>query len=166
MPPYRGFEQYSGDLGESVPVARGDRGSKEPVERASGQDADEADDVRSHGLVREVILRQQPDDLAALANQDVGVGGKSACQFGVQLRSGHSPPEHEGAGRADVDGIEVRRLFGERGWPEDPATADVDSSQQNHECHAFLLPTPLETAIAFSPSRPGIRTKRGSIRSL
>ena len=173
--------QHPGDRGDGIPVARGDRDPKEPVERAEvadglhvapvhaedepvvpredlqqplaagrkahgrrrrragafGQDAHEADDVGSHGLVREMILRHQPDNLAALADHDLGIKGKPACQFGAELRPGDWPPDHEGARRADVDGIEVLQLFGERGRSEGPVTADVDPSQKNHECHAF-----------------------------
>src|SRR5712691_6155990 len=75
-----------------------------------GQDAHEADDAGSHGLVGERILRHQPDNLAARADHDLGIKGKPACQFGAELRPGDGPPDHEGARRADVDGIEVLQL--------------------------------------------------------
>src|SRR5206468_6374633 len=110
-----------------------------------GQDAHEADDVGSHRLVHEMILRHEPNNLAARADRDPGIKGKPAFQFGAELRPGDWPPDHQGARRADVDGIEVLQLFGERGRPEGPVTADVDPSQKNHECHAFLLLAPLET---------------------
>jgi len=84
----------------------------------------------------EMSLRHQPDDLAALANHDLDVKGNPACQFGAELGPGDRPPDHEGARRADVDGIEVLQLFGERGGSEVSVTADVDPSQKNHECHA------------------------------
>ena len=76
-------------------------------------------------------------NLAALADHDLGIKGKTTCQFGAELRLGDWPPDHEGARRADVDGIEVLQLFGEHGRSEVPVTADVDPSQKNHECHAF-----------------------------
>ena len=82
-----------------------------------------------------MILRHQPDNLAALADHDLGIKGKPACQFGAELRPGDRLPDHEGARCADVDGIEVLQLFGERGGPERPVTADVDPSQKNDDCH-------------------------------
>ena len=102
---------------------------------ASGQDAHEAYDVGSHGLVREMILRHQPDNLATLADHDLRIKGKPGCQFGAELRPGDRLPDHEGARRADVDRIEVLQLFGERGRPEGSVTTDVDPSQKNDECH-------------------------------
>jgi hypothetical protein len=84
-----------------------------------------------------MILGHQPDNLAALADHDLGIKGKPACQFGAEFRPGDRPPDHEGACRADVDGIEVLQLFGERGRSEGPVTADVDPSQKYNECHAF-----------------------------
>ena len=84
-----------------------------------------------------MIPRHHPDNLAALADHDLGIKGKPACQFGAELRPADWPPDHEGARRADVDGIEVLQLSGERGRSEGPVTADVDPSQKNHECHAF-----------------------------
>jgi len=53
-------------------------------------------------------------------------------------------PDHECARRADIDGIEVFQFFGERGRSEGPVTTDVDPSQQNHECHEFLLQVSLK----------------------
>jgi hypothetical protein len=92
-----------------------------------------------------MIVRHQPDNLAALADHDLGIKGKPACQFGAELRPCDRPADHEGARRADVDGIEVLQLFRESGRSEGPVTTDVDSSQENHECHEFLLLAPLET---------------------
>src|SRR3972149_2604717 len=51
--------------------------------------------------------------------------------------AGDWSPDHDRACRADVDGIEVLQVFGERGRSEGPMTADVDPSQKNHECHEF-----------------------------
>jgi len=173
--------QHPGDRGDGIPVARGDRDPKEPVERAEvaddfhvapvdaedelvvpredlhqplaarrkthgrrrrragalGQDAHEADDVGSNGVVREMIPRHQAGNLTALADHDLGIKRKPACQFSAELRPGDRPPNHEGACRADVDGIEVLEFCGERGRTERPVTADVDPSQKNHERHAL-----------------------------
>ena len=71
-----------------------------------------------------------------LADRDLGVKGKPACQFGAELPPADSPPDHEGARRTDVDGIEVLQLFSERGRSEVPVTTDVDASQKDDECHA------------------------------
>ena len=94
-----------------------------------------------------MMLRHQPDNLAALADHDLGIKGKPACQFGAELRPGDWPPDHEGACCADIDGIEVLQLFGERGWSEGPVAADVDPSQKNHERHA------VSSARARTPTR-------------
>src|SRR6266446_6462939 len=83
-----------------------------------------------------MFLRHQPDNLAALTDDDLGIKGKPARQFGPESRPGDWPPDHEGARRADVDGIEVLQLFSQRGRPEGSVAADVDPSQKNHECHA------------------------------
>jgi len=72
-----------------------------------------------------------------LADRDLGVKGKPACQFGAELPPADSPPDHEGARRTDVDGIEVLQSFGQRRGSEGPVTADVDPSQKNHKGHAF-----------------------------
>jgi len=104
---------------------------------ALGQNAHEADDVGSHGLVRKMILRHQPDNLAALADHDLSIKRKPARQFRTELRPGDWLPNHEGARCAYVHGIEVPQLFGEYRRSEGPVTADVDPSQKDHKCHAF-----------------------------
>ena len=93
----------------------------------------------SHGLVRERMVRHQSDNVAALADHDLGIKGELACQFRAELRAGDWTPDHEGARRADVDDIEMRQLFGERTRTEGPVTADVHPSQKHHECHGCLL---------------------------
>src|ERR1043166_7309873 len=77
------------------PPAAGGKAHGRPRRRAGafGQDAHEADDVASHGLVREMIVRDQPDDLAALADHDLGIEGKPAGQFGAELRPGDRSEE-------------------------------------------------------------------------
>src|SRR6266540_2651312 len=112
-----------------------------------------------------MILRHQPDNLAARADHDLGIKGKRACQFGAELRPRDRPPDDEGARRADVDGIEVLQLVDERGRPEGPVTADVDPSQKNHECHAFPY-----LARSITPKRrhrrvPGLREEWHALRS-
>ena len=91
------------------------------------------ENVGSHGLVREMILRHQPDDLATPADRR-SRPRLLRCQFGAELRGGDWP--REGACRTDV-GVEVLQLLDEHGGSEGPVTADVDSSQKNHKCHAF-----------------------------
>src|SRR4026208_1085016 len=84
-----------------------------------------------------MIVRHQPDNLATLADHDLRIKGKPGCQFGAELRPGHRLSDHEGARRADVHGIEVRQLTGDRGRSEGLVPADVDPSQKNHECHDY-----------------------------
>ena len=106
--------------------------------RSFGQDAHEPNDAGPCGLTREMILSHQPDDVATLADHDLGLKGKSARQFGTELRLRDRPPDHEGTRRADVDGIEMLQLFGERFGSKGPVTTNVDPSQKNHECHALF----------------------------
>jgi hypothetical protein len=99
-----------------------------------------------------MIVRHQPDNLAALANHDLRIKGQPGCQFGTELRLGDRLPDHEGTRRADVDRIEVLQVFGERGRSEGPVTADVDPSQKSDECHEFLpLLGPLDPDPAGRP---------------
>ena len=48
-------------------------------------------------------------------------------------------PDHERTCCADVDGIEVPQLFGERCRSEGPVTANVNAPQKYHKCHACFL---------------------------
>ena len=101
-----------------------------------------------------MILRHQPDNLPSLADHELGVKGKPAREFGAELRPGHWPPDHEGAGRTDADGTKVLQLFGEPGRPEGPVTADVDPSQKNDECHEWTVSTmTLLTPFAVNVNR-------------
>jgi hypothetical protein len=86
-----------------------------------------------------MIVRHQPDNLAAFADHDLGIKGKPACQFSAECRPSDWPPDHEGASRADVDNIEMLQLVDERTRSEAPVAANVHPSQQNHERHEFLL---------------------------
>jgi len=123
------------DLQQPLAAGRKAHGHRGCGAGAFGQDTHEADDVRSHGLVREMIVRDQPDNLPALTDHDLGIKGKPAHQFGAELRPRDRLPDHEGARCTDADGIQVLQLFGERGRAEGPVTTDVESSQKNHECH-------------------------------
>ena len=125
------------DLQQPFAAGRKRHGHRRRRAGAFGKDAHEADNVGSHGLLREMILRHQSDNLAALADHDLGLKRKPAGQFGAELRAGDWPPDHEGTRRADVHGIKVFQLFGERGGSEGSVTAHVNASQKNHECHAF-----------------------------
>jgi hypothetical protein len=86
-----------------------------------------------------MIPGHQPDDFPTRANHDLCIKGKPACELGAESRPGDWRPDYEGARRANVDGTEVFQPLGEPGGLKGPVTADVDSSQQNHECHEFLL---------------------------
>ena len=108
-----------------------------------GQQAHEADDVGPRRLTGEGFLRDRPQNLAALADHDLGCKWKPACEFHKDLRRCDRLPDHESAGSPDVDGIEVFQLSGERGGPEGPVTADVDPSQQNDECHNGIVSFPM-----------------------
>jgi hypothetical protein len=80
-------------------------------------------------------VRHHLDHLPALADRDRGIEGKPAREFGAQARPGDRPPDHEGARRADVHGIQVFQLFGEQAGSKPPMAPDVDPSQQNHQGH-------------------------------
>ena len=101
-----------------------------------GQDAHEADDVGSYGLIREMTLRHQPENVPSVADHNLGIKGKPAGQCSAQSRLRHWPPDHKGTRGADVDDIELCQFLGEHGGSEGSVTADVDAPQKNHECHA------------------------------
>src|SRR5437879_1276 len=46
-----------------------------------------------------------------------------------------SPANHEGSGRANIDGIIVFQLFGEKGWTKSLVPANVATSEENHQRH-------------------------------
>ena len=73
----------------------------------SGKNADEPNDVRPHGLSRERILGNQPADVAAVADDGLGVERKVARELGSNLQSRGWLTNDEGASRADIDGVEV-----------------------------------------------------------
>ena len=101
-----------------------------------GEDAHEAHDVGSYGLIHEMILRHHPENFPAVADHDLGIEGEPARHFLVQSRP--SVPgfrNDECARRADVDRIEACQFLGERGRSEGSVTADVDPSQKNHQYH-------------------------------
>ena len=100
-----------------------------------------AGDVTAHRVVREDVAGHQAGDVPPLADDDVRIERKPAFEFKAQLRAADGLPDHEGTCRADVDGVEMRQLFGEPGRSEGPVTAYVHAPQQYHECHA-LPPVP------------------------
>jgi hypothetical protein len=83
----------------------------------------------------EEVVRQEPEYLPALTDRDHNIKGEPAFDFKPQLRTAHRPTNHEGTCRADVDGIEVLKLFGQRSRSEGPVTADVEAPEKNHERH-------------------------------
>ena len=82
-----------------------------------------------------MILRHQPDNLSTLTDHDLRIEGKPGYQFGAELPSGDRLADHEGARCADVDGVKVPQLSGERGRSEGPVTTDVNPSQKDYDCH-------------------------------
>jgi len=100
------------------------------------QNAHETNDVGANGVGREKVVRHEPHDLPAVAEHDLGIERKPAGEFNAQLRAADWLPDHKGAGCADVDGVEMLQLFGERRRSKGSVTADVDPPQKNHECHA------------------------------
>jgi hypothetical protein len=82
-----------------------------------------------------MIVRRQPDNLSALADQDLGSKRQAASQLGPELRPRDRLSDHEGAGRTDVYDIEMLQLCGQGTWSEGPVTSDVHPSQKYHECH-------------------------------
>ncbi len=112
-----------------------------------GQDAHETDDAWLRWLKGERIPRYQPGYLTALANNYMSIKRKPACHFGAESRPGDRLADHEGAGRADVDGIEMFQLSGKQSGSEGLVTADVHTSQKNHECHSCIRDSVLRNII-------------------
>jgi hypothetical protein len=69
--------------------------------------------VGSNGLLGKGLPGHQPENLSALTNDDLGFEGKAARELGAEPRLRDRLPDDEGAGRADVDGIEMFQLCGE-----------------------------------------------------
>jgi hypothetical protein len=132
------------DFQQPLAAGRKNHGQRRRRTRTLRENADKADDVWSHGLLREMVMRHQPDNLPALAEHDLSIKRKFAYQCSAQFGPGDWPPDHESARRADVDSIEMLQLFGERARAEAPVTANVHPPQKNHERHAFLLTTSRE----------------------
>ena len=105
----------------------------------SRQDTDKTHDVGANWMIREHILRQQPDNLAALADHDLGVEGKPALDFSPQLGAADGLADDKGARRPDVDRTEVAQLLRQRGRSEGSVTADIEAPQKNDECHQTQL---------------------------
>jgi hypothetical protein len=58
-------------------------------------------------LAGKVIAQNELRNIAALANNDLGVKRKFACNFSTCLRLSHLAPDHERARSANVNGTEV-----------------------------------------------------------
>jgi hypothetical protein len=95
-------------------------------------------------MARERVVRHQPDDLPTLADHDLGIEGKPTCDFNAQLRTADGLPDHEGTRRANIDGIEVLQLFGERSRSEGSVTADVEAPHKTTSATSCLLLAPLK----------------------
>ena len=100
------------------------------------QDADEADDVGPRWLAHEVVAREEPQDISAVADRHVRGKGEPPGELGAQPRLGDRRPDHEGPCRTDVDHIEVRQIAGQQRGLERPVSADVDAPEQNDQRHA------------------------------
>jgi hypothetical protein len=109
-------------------------------------------------VIREKVARQQPDDLAPLADRDLGIEGEPPCEFSAQSRAADWPPNHKSTRRANVDCVEMLELFGQRRRSEGSVTADVDAPQKNHECHAFA--SDVERGM---PDRDGLAAKDNAV---
>ena len=100
----------------------------------------------------EEVARHQPDDLVPAADHNLGRERQPARELSAQSGAAHRPPDDEGPGGPDVDGVEMAQLPGECGqptfrWPPTltPATA---------------LPVPTETCsrrLRWGRSDSGIR---------
>src|SRR2546422_2956002 len=53
-----------------------------------------------------------------------------------------SPANHEGSGRANIDGIIVFQLFGEKSWTKSLVSANVGTSEENHQSHRLHFAIP------------------------
>jgi len=103
------------------------------------QDTHETDDVGTCWMVREDVVRKQLHDVSSLADHNLGIEGKPPCELSAQLRVEDRLPDHKSPRRANVDGLEVLQLCGERSGSKRSVTADVNAPQENHECHELPL---------------------------
>jgi hypothetical protein len=87
-------------------------------------------------MASEKVATHQLDDLTPFADHDLGIEGKPAGEFDTQLCAADRLPDHKGTCGADVDRVEMLQLCGQPGGPEGSVTADVHTSQKNHESHS------------------------------
>src|SRR4051812_31311775 len=80
-----------------------------------------------------MIVRHQPDDFTTVADRDLRAEGKPGYEFGTEPRLRHRLADHEGAGGAHVDNIEVLQVLHQCGRSETPMAAHVDPSQKHDE---------------------------------
>jgi hypothetical protein len=86
-----------------------------------------------------MVVRQRPENLPGVTDDDLGLERKPSCDFKAQSRSADWPSDHKGTGRADVDGIEMLQLCGESGRSEASVTANVETAQEHDERHSLIF---------------------------
>ena len=124
--------------------------------RLPGQQGQEANHVGSLRLICERVPGNKPENLAALADHDLGVKWQPACYFSAEFRLGDRPSDHQRARRTNVDHVEVLQLLGKLRGSKSPVTSDVDASQEYHEGHASS-PAGIPNRLRIS-RRPGVVT--------
>ena len=86
-------------------------------------------------MASEIVSCDKSDDFHVVADYDLGLEWKPACQLGAQPGAGDSLTKHERPGCADIDRAEMFQLRGERRRPEPSVTTHVDASQKDDERH-------------------------------
>jgi hypothetical protein len=88
---------------------------------------------------REQVTRRKRYEIPTRADYDFGREWKPAREFTAQSLAAHGRVDHERSRRTDIHSIQVAQLVSQRGRSEGLVTADVDASQQDHECHEPLV---------------------------
>ena len=99
----------------------------------------------------EEIAGQQIEDLVSVADHNLGVERQPPRDLRSQISAADALPDHQSAGRADVDRVEMLQLRGENLRPELPMTSDVQAAQKNDERHTYSESGTVTVFVSFDP---------------
>ena len=126
----------SENLHRPPPVSRDSQRNCRRERSPLRQDAREANDVRIGWLSRKWIGRRVSQNVAAVADHDVGLEGEAPLDLPAKRRPADPLANDEGSGRAEAHSTEAPQLTRESARTECPMPSDVHALEKNDECHA------------------------------
>src|SRR5205085_6821492 len=82
------------------------------------------------------MLRLEADEIASVADHDLGLERQLAAQCRAQLRLRAGLANDERPRGAEVHDVEVAQLACESAWAKRPVSTDVDAAKEDDESHA------------------------------